>query len=266
MGIITKELDLDVIELGIGIPFIKDSPTEKINFKTSYLFTHNDERWDTKPDRQSFFKEKIEMDLHCISHVDSINHRAQNMIGFKGSKYEEDPSTYENGADTTPTIKGKALMLDFPKYMKVDFLEEESEISVELIEKCLDFQCAKIDNYKIILIRTGHIRYWKNGEYDKYFEKEVGLNVEAITWLADKNIVAIGADNFAVESIPTRENNYSTFYPGHKKFLGEKGIYIIENLDFDILSLRNINKFYFIAAPIRFKNASAALINPVAIV
>ncbi|EGD47355.1 cyclase family protein [Ruminiclostridium papyrosolvens DSM 2782] len=258
-------MDFNVIELGIGIPFTKDSPTEKINFKTSYLFTHNDERWNSKPDRQSFFKEKIEMDLHCISHVDAINHRAQNKIGFKGSKYESEPSTYQNGADTIPIIRGKALMLDFPKFLKVDILKEENEITVNLIEKCLNFQGTGIDDYKIILIRTGHIVHWKNGEYDKYFEKEVGLNVEAITWLAEKNIIAVGADNFAVENIPTKENSYSNFYPGHKKFLGEKGIYIIENLDLDDLSARKINRFYFIAAPIRFKNASAALINPIAL-
>lgn len=261
-----KETNINIIELGIGIPFYENSTTEKIKFKKKYLFTHDDERWNEKPNRQSFYKELVEMDLHSISHIDSLNHGASNKTGFNGVRYEGDPSTYENGADVTPTIEGMALMLDFPKFLHVNYLEENNEITVQLLKDCLNFQNAKIEDYKILLVRTGHIFFWNNGQYEKYFEKEVGLSVEAILWLAEKSIIAIGADNFAVESIPTKENAYSNFYPGHKKFLDEKGIYIMENLNFEDLSKKNINKFYFIAAPIRIKNASAALINPVALI
>ncbi len=261
-----KESNFNIIELGIGIPFCGDSTTNKIKFSKKYLYTHDDERWDEKPNRHSFYKELVEMDLHSISHIDSLNHSACNRTGFNGIRYEGDPSTYGNGADAIPIIKGMALMLDFPKFLKTDYLKGDNEITVQLIKDCLHFQNVYIEDYKIILIRTGHVFFWNNKQYEQYFEKEVGLSVEAILWLAEKEIVAIGADNFAVESVPTKENIYSDFYPGHKKFMNEKGIYIMENLNFDTLSNRNINKFYFMAAPIRIKNASAALVNPVAIV
>lgn len=261
-----KKINFELIELGTGITFDEDSPTDKINFKRKYLFTHDDERWNEKPGRQSFYKEVIEMDLHCISHIDSLNHGALNKSGFKGAKYGSDPSTYENGADITPLINGRALMLDFPKYLNVGYLEEKDEITVDLIKGCLDYQKADLEDFDIVLFRTGHIRYFELKEYDRYFEKEVGLSVEAILWLSENKMVALGADNFAVESIPTKENECSNFYPGHKKFLGEKGIYIMENLNLNSLSQKGINEFYFIAAPIRIRHASAALINPIAVI
>lgn len=260
-----EKLNFNVVELGIGIPFAENSSTEKVNFNRKYLFTHNDERWDTKPDRQSFYKEVVEMDLHSMSHVDSINHRAQNRYGFRGVRYDKEPSAYQYGAEATPIIKGRALMIDFPKYLGIECLSEDNGISEELIKECLNFQSVKIEDYQIVLIRTGYIKYWKRKEYTQYFEKAAGLNPDAIEWLAEKDIVAVGADNYCVENMPTKENSYSAFYPGHKKFLGEKGIYIMENLNLDPLSERNVNTFYFIAAPIRINKASAAFINPVAI-
>lgn len=257
---------LDIYELGTGINFKKNSTTKYIYFKRRFLFTHSSKRWESKPNKQSFYKELIEIDLHSISHIDSLNHIAVNRTGFNGANYNADPTHYPDGAQTLPLIKGSALMLDIPNFLKVERLNEKQEIDPLMIQNCLEFQNAKIEDFDILLIRTGHIRYLKERKYVKYYRSEIGLSVDAIFWLSEKNIKVIGADNFAVESIPTKPNCYSEFYPGHKKFITEKGILIMENLDFEELASQNINKFYFVAAPIRINNASAALVNPIALV
>ena len=258
--------NLNIYELGTGISFKKNSTSKAIHFKRRFLFTHSDKRWETKPDKQSFYKELIEIDLHSISHIDSLNHIAVNRTGYNGVKYDGDPTNYPDGAQTLPLIKGSALMLDIPRFLKVEYLNEKQEIDSLMIKNCLEYQNTKIEDFDILLIRTGHIRYLKDRKYAKYYRSEIGLSVDAIFWLSEKNIKVIGADNFAVESIPTKPNSYSEFYPGHKKFITEQGILVIENLDFEELSNHNINEFYFVAAPIRITNASAALVNPIALV
>ena len=258
--------NLRVLELGIGIPFSGTSTTDYIKYKKKYLFTHDDEQWNGKPDRLSFYKELIEMDLHSISHIDALNHAAIHKVGYNSAHYEGNPEIYVNGSDEIPIIHGKAMILDLPRFLNVNYINPDEEITVDIIMQCLKYQKMNIEDYEIVLFRTGHIKFWLQGEYEEYYKKEAGLGIDAILWLASKNIKAIGADNFAIEHIPTKKNLYSTFYPGHKKLLIEKGAYIMENLNLEVLSENGLNQIYFLAVPVRFNNASAALINPVALV
>ena len=262
----TKELlGLSVLELGLTLPFNENSGMERPYFKKSYLMAHADEKWKSFPGGASFVKELMEFDVHCVTHVDAFNHRAEYGVGYRGANYTA-PAEYPYGANTIPTIKGRGVLIDLPKFVGADVLPFETEISSQLLQDCMFSQgLQQLEEADTVLIRTGHVALWKEGHFDKYFERCPGLSTEAADWLVDQKIMAIGADNFSVEKIPTPQHWKTEFYPVHKLCLMEKGIYLIENLDLDELSEKKIYTFLFVGAPSRFGNASGAIINPVAI-
>jgi kynurenine formamidase len=45
----------------------------------------------------------------------------------------------------------------------------------------------------------------------------------------------------------------------------EKGIFILENLDLEDLSLDRVYEFLFVCSPVRIRGATAGFVNPVAI-
>ena len=64
-----------------------------------------------------------------------------------------------------------------------------------------------------------------------YNSGEPGLGVDAANWLASQKVVAVGADTWAVEVIPTEDP--SLIFIVHQTLLTNNGIHIIENVKTD---------------------------------
>lgn len=259
---------MDIVELGIGLKEYKEIPVDHkyYNYRVSrYKYIHEEERWETIKGKPSFFEEVIEVNIHSSTHVDAICHYALNGIGFRGIVFDN-VKTYQFSAEDIPIIKGNAVMLDFPKYLGVDRMKNNQQITVEMLEGVIAKQNVELKKGDILLLRTGHIQLFLEDKIEDYFEQEPGVGLEAIFWLKEKDLYAIGADNFAVEQIPTSQNEFDNFYPFHRVFIKENGVYIIENLNLEELAQREIYEFQFIGTPIRFKGCSAALMNPIAVI
>ena len=89
----------------------------------------------------------------------------------------------------------------------------------------------------IALIRTGWGRYFGT-DNARYLEGEPGIDVPAAKWLIDQGIVAIGADNMAVEVLPNPGKGL--MMPVHQFALAECGVYLIENLALEELAAARI--------------------------
>ena len=64
-----------------------------------------------------------------------------------------------------------------------------------------------------------------------YNSGEAGLGVDAANWLALQKVVAVGADTWAVEVIPTEDP--AIIFGVHQTLLTNNGIHIIENVKTD---------------------------------
>lgn len=261
-----KEYDFNnVIELGLTFPFRNKSLCKNIQFNKKILFTHEDNRWDKFERRTSFFKELMEVDIHSCTHVDALSHCAKNYEGFGGVIYDN-YKNYKNTAEKIPTLYGKAVMLDIPKLLNKTKLDSKEEITVDMLQECTNMENTTLDKVSILLIRTGHINYWKNNDFENYLIEEPGININSAKWIASKGIKVVGSDNFGVEVKSFKEGKPREAFPVHRYLLAENGIYLVEHLDLDKLAENQIYSFYFIGAPIRYTGASGAFINPVAIV
>ena len=98
----------------------------------------------------------------------------------------------------------------------------------------------------------------------KYISGEPGLNEEAAKWLTKNDVVAIGADNMAVEVLPGTKHP-DIMMPVHQHCLAEAGVHLIENLALSEISARAISEFCLIMLPVKLKGATGCPIRPVAV-
>jgi kynurenine formamidase len=98
---------------------------------------------------------------------------------------------------------------------------------------------------------------------DRYGEGEPGIGLEGARWLADRKVVLVGCDNWAVEAVPSADPVRP--FEAHQWLIVRHGIYLLENLDLESLAEDNVTEFAFVFAPLRLKGATGSPGNPIAI-
>ena len=78
--------------------------------------------------------------------------------------------------------------------------------------------------------------------------------------MADHDVVAVGSDNAAIESIPFDENH---FLIAHKILLVRSGIYMLEYLDLSALAADGVHEGVITVSPLKVTGATGSPINPV---
>ena len=112
----------------------------------------------------------------------------------------------------------------------------------------------------VALIRTGWLERFDPIAGLTY--EQPGLGLEAARFLADHDVIAIGADNTAVEAMPFDGGG---FMPVHVELLVRRGIYLLEHLVLEPLARDDVHEFLLVCAPLSITGASGSPVNPVAI-
>jgi kynurenine formamidase len=115
------------------------------------------------------------------------------------------------------------------------------------------------------MVRTGWARHFADAV--RYLGQESGVpgvTEEAARWLADRQIVAAGADTTAFEQIPPGAGH--RLLPVHRLLLVERGIYIMEHLNLEEAASRGLTEFVFVTAPLRIVGGTGSPIRPFAVV
>ncbi len=106
----------------------------------------------------------------------------------------------------------------------------------------------------MVCIRTGWGRFYMT-DNDRYVAGEPGIDLDAAQWLTSRDVVAIAADNMALEVLPGTRHP-QVIMPVHQHCLAEAGVHIIENMALDELMADGITSFCFMLAPVKFKGAT----------
>jgi kynurenine formamidase len=111
------------------------------------------------------------------------------------------------------------------------------------------------------LIRTGNSsRYWKDPEG---YLSGPGMAASASYWLAGKGGVAEGADIMACDVIGAKDPDLGVILPGHLILLARNGIYIVENLQLEVLAAGQ-HRFSFFCTPLKFVGATGSPVRSLA--
>jgi kynurenine formamidase len=82
----------------------------------------------------------------------------------------------------------------------------------------------------------------------------------AARYLAQLSVVAVGADNWALEVIPAEKDG--EVFPVHPELVAKNGVYVLENMDSQELAIDGVAKFLFVLGQPRFEGAVQAVIKP----
>ena len=204
---------------------------------------------------------------HSGTHIDAICHQADGMKLYGDIPVDREVQTPRGftqlGIEETPPIVASGVLLDVAAGHDTEALEPGYSVTVEDLEECCARQGAEIEAGDVVLIRTGNARYWD--DTDRYLAGP-GMSAGASYWLAEKRVMAVGADNMAWDVIGDVDPELGCTLPGHLILLARNGIYIIENLMLDELASAGHHRFQFVCTPLKLVGATGSPVRPVAIV
>lgn len=214
-------------------------------------------------EKVSYTGDAISMYTHMGTHIDALNHFGLNSKIWNGFTPEEhlgDKGWKKTGAETIPPIIARGILIDVAAY-KGGKLKNNYRISVADLQGTLKRQGLNLEKGDVVLIRTGQAAYYENA--GKYLHEYPGISLAAAKWLADQEIMLLGADNLSFEAFPPeREDNW---VPVHTFLLAERGIMLIEQMFLEELSVDEVYEFAFIAASLKLRGASGSPIRPLAL-
>lgn len=211
----------------------------------------------------SYSGDCVQMYTHCGTHFDTLNH-----FGYHG-KIWNDFSAHEHlgsrhwmvaGADKQPPIISRAVLFDVASLHGVDVLPNGYGIGEKDLVDCLKRADLEFRLGDIAMIRTGRMSVWPDAA--QYMQNEPGLNRQGAEFLARSGAIMVGADNLALEQLPTaEEDNWQVV---HTFLLAEAGVPIMEVVNLEQLAREGIHEFAFVGACLRLRGASAAPMRPLA--
>jgi kynurenine formamidase len=206
----------------------------------------------------------ISMPLHSGTHIDGLSHIADDDLLYNGFPLSgvKSAGAKKLGMEKLPSLVGRGVMLDVCALRGVTPLPKGYVITVADLEACEARQGVKVDAGTILLLHTGWLGAINQMGHSEFMSGEPGIGADAAHWIAERDIPAVGADNFAVEAIPTENGGAA---PIHRMLIRGCGVYLMEMLNLRELVAAQVSEFLFVAAPLPITGATGSPINALAI-
>ena len=211
--------------------------------------------------------ERIEMTTHVGTHIDALGHATigAELYGGRDAVNELDDFGLSTlGIENVPPMITRGILLDVSGADGDSHLAVGRAITADDLARAEEDGGVEIGAGDVICINTGWGR-WFMRDNPQYVSGEPGIDEAAARWLTEKGVVAIGADNMAVEVIPNPEHP-KLILPVHQHTLVEAGVYLIENLKLDEIARARPGAFCFVLLATKFKGATGCPVRPVAMV
>lgn len=199
------------------------------------------------------------------SQIDGLGHMGINHVYYNGNKAGDfivPTGLTKLSIDKLPPIVSRGVLLDIAKLKGKDILAEGTAINTADIKAAAKAANVKIESGDVVLFHTGWLNVMES-DPKRFMAGQPGLGLEGAKYLASLGVVAVGADNWALEVLPSEDPEQA--FPVHPELLAKNGVYILENMDTRALAADGVSEFLFVLGQPRFVGAVQAVINPVAI-
>ena len=199
------------------------------------------------------------------SQIDGLGHIGIDNVYYncnKNSDFVQANGLKKLGIEKLPPFVTRGIVLDMTAYYGTPMVKEGTAFNRKEIDEQAQRQGITIKKGDVVLFHTG----WQalEGKDNKRFlAGEPGLGKEGALYLASKEVVAVGADQWALEVIPF-EKDVGVFEI-HQILLARNGIFILENMNTGPLVADKAWEFMFVLGASRMTGGVQAIINPVAI-
>jgi kynurenine formamidase len=211
-----------------------------------------------------FADDHLSLACHSGTHIDALSHVARDGLMYNAIPASEVRSTTgarRLGIDRVGGIVCRGVLIDVLGGAN-GRLEAGRPIRVGDLERALYRMAVQLQPGDAVLVRTGWLSRFDPAD-PSWYESEPGIDVEAACWLADRGVVLVGSDNFAVEVVPAPSGD---LLPVHLALLQERGVYLLELLDLEPLVAASAWTFTFVVAPLRITGGVGSPVNPLAII
>jgi kynurenine formamidase len=206
----------------------------------------------------------VVMPEHSGTHIDALAHQAENLVLHGGVHVDEGVQTSVGfkklGIETMAPIVGRGVLLDVAGDEKM--LPPEYSISPGDLEEAATRAQVEIREGDVVLVRTGCGALWSDP--DSYL-RGPGVSAAGSTWLIERKVKAVGADNLAWDLIGPTDPELKVTLPGHVLLLVRAGIPIIENLFLEELAAAAVHEFLFVCLPLKMRGATGSPVRPIAV-
>ncbi len=168
-------------------------------------------------------------------------------------------------------IVGHGILLDVARARGKDALDKGEEIHLQDLLDVAKRQGVTIEKHDILIIRTGFLNTFFTQGAAKFYEgfNEPGLaySKELVQWFYEMEIPALCTDTIANETTIHKETGIAL--PLHCALMRNLGVALNEICDLEELGQSCADDkqytFLYAAAPIKFKNATGAPVNPIVV-
>jgi kynurenine formamidase len=218
------------------------------------------------PNKVSYNDDIISGWVGIGSQLDGLGHIGTDNVFYncnKASDFVKVDGLGKLGIETIPAIATRVVVLDMAGLLGANPVKEGTAFNRAEIEGALKRQGVKaIEKGDVVLFYTGWLKLI--GKDDKRFgSAEPGIGIEGAKYLASLGVAMVGADNWAVEVLPSEKDGGA--FPVHQIFLPNHGIFILENMNTEEMVKDKAWEAFFTLGPSRITGAVQAIINPIAI-
>jgi kynurenine formamidase len=203
---------------------------------------------------------------HSGTHIDALCHQAcgLRLHGDLPVDGIETPAGFTRlGIETVPPLLARGLLLDIAGWRGQDRLPPRHAITADDLQACADVQQTEVRAGDVLLVRTGYGALWRD---EAAYLEAGGVDKSGNLWVAERGVVAVGADNMTWDVPDIRDPETGATLFGHVYLLPQKGIYIMENLNLEALARVRCYAFAFVGIPLKFTGATGSPLRPLALV
>lgn len=202
------------------------------------------------------------MHTHGTTHVDALCHVFRDgklYNGYPATDAIDATGTRKNAISNVGGLVTRGLLVDIAGARGVESLEPHHVIGVDEIEAALAERDLRVRSGDVLLFRTGWLNVWAH-DAERFDAQQPGIGAEVAHWAGRHEIVAMGADNSAVEAYPTEDR-----LAVHVEFIRNQGGYLIELLDLEQLAAEGVREFMFVLAPLNIARGMGSPVTPLAV-
>jgi len=209
-------------------------------------------------------EDMLMMASHTVTHMDALCHVYHEGAIYNGFAHD-DMKAYGGaqrcGIEKSGGIVTRGVLVDVARHKGVGWLDPGYCITLADFTDALAAQGTEVRAGDAVLIRTGWVEwFFANGAEMSLEQPGIGLDVA--TWLGERDVVVVGADNTAVEVQPFDRD---AFLGAHVELLVRRGIHLVEHLKLDDLSADRCYEFLFSVSPLLVTGGTASPVSPVAV-
>ena len=258
--------------LALGLPMDEDGPQMgaipgRDNPRREMIMV--DTPFTGDPDNFTTSDDKLTMGVQAATHWDALAH-----VSYEGKLYNGVPSNTiteagasRMGIDKIKTIVGRGVLLDVARAKGVDRVEGGYALTGDDLDAASDLGKVKVQSGDIVLIRTGHMQWFHEGDREKYGVPAPGPSLQTVQWFRDHDVAAVATDNITFEVYPSERED--AVLPVHLLHLVDMGMTQGQNWDLEALAVDCANDgryaFFLDASPMPLTGGVGSPVNPVVV-